>query len=147
MAKFAYSMQSVLNLKENLEEQAKIAYANELAVLRKEEEKLERFRQKKLFYEDKMRGNMEESLDVQALYECNQGIELMKEAIKEQQRVIARVQESVEKAREKLNDAMKERKIHEKLKENAFEEFVHELNVEEGKEIDELVAYNYASAT
>ncbi len=147
MAKFAYSMQSVLNLKENLEEQAKIAYANELAVLRKEEEKLERFRQKKLFYEDKMRGNMEESLDVQALYECNQGIELMKEAIKEQQRVIVRVQESVEKAREKLNDAMKERKIHEKLKENAFEEFVHELNVEEGKEIDELVAYNYASVT
>lgn len=147
MAKFAYSMQSVLNLKQNLEEQAKIAYANELAVLRREEETLERYKQKKLFYEEKMRGNMEETLDVQALFECNQGIELMKEAIKEQQKVIARAAERVEIAREKLNVAIQERKIHEKLKENAFEEFVHELNVEEGKEIDELVAYTYASAT
>lgn len=147
MAKFTYRMQSVLNLKENLEEQAKIAYADELAVLHQEEERMEQFRKKKLFYEDCMRGNMEEVLDVQALYECNQGIELMKEAIKEQHKVIEKAQERVERAREKLNDAMKERKIHEKLKENAFEEFVHELNVEEGKEIDELVAYTYSSAT
>jgi len=147
MAKFVYNMQSILNIKYNMEEQEKIAYAAELDKLRKEEEKLEAFRRKKLFYEDKMRGNMEDSLDVRTLYECNQGIELMKEAIKEQLKVIARAQEKVEIARERLNEAIKERKTHEKLRENAFEEFVHEINVEEGKEIDELVAYNYSSAT
>lgn len=147
MAKFAYSMQSILNLKYNLEEQEKIAYSNELEKLHREEEKLVRFRERKLFYEDKMRGNMEESLDVRALYECNQGIELMKEAIQEQKKEVAKAEERVEAAREKLNEAIVERKTHEKLKENAFEEFIHELNVEEGKEIDELVAYNYASVT
>ena len=37
----------------------------------------------------------------------------------------------------------KERKIHEKLKENSFEEFVREINAAESKEIDELVSYTY----
>jgi flagellar FliJ protein len=39
---------------------------------------------------------------------------------------------------------MKDRKIHEKLKENAFEEFKIELNNEEKKEIDQLVSFTYS---
>ena len=49
----------------------------------------------------------------------------------------------LERARGKLNEAVAERKIHEKLKENSFEEFVHEVNAAESKEIDELVSYTY----
>ena len=33
--------------------------------------------------------------------------------------------------------------IKEKLKEKAFEEFLHELNAQEMKEIDEVVSFNY----
>lgn len=36
-----------------------------------------------------------------------------------------------------------ERKIYEKLREKAFEEFKQELNAQEKKEIDELVSFNY----
>lgn len=42
-----------------------------------------------------------------------------------------------------MNEAVKERKIHEKLKENQFEVFLQELNREEIKEIDQLVSYQY----
>lgn len=147
MAKFTYNMQSVLNIKYKMENQEKIAYANEQAKLRREEEKLQKFKERRLFYENKMRGKMDQKLDVRALYECNQGIEIMKDAIKTQQKEVARAQINVDKAQERLNEAMKERKTHEKLRENAFEEFMHELNVQESKEIDELVSYNYASAT
>ena len=42
-----------------------------------------------------------------------------------------------------MNEAVKERKIHEKLKENQFEVFLQELNQEEMKEIDQLVSYQY----
>ena len=38
---------------------------------------------------------------------------------------------------------MKDRKTHEKLRENAFDEFLMELSAEEKKEIDELVSYKY----
>lgn len=147
MAKFVYNMQSILDIKYKLENQEKIAYANAQAALMKEEEKLEQFRKRKLYYEDKMRGSMQEALDVRELYECNQGIELMKEAIKNQKIQVAKAQVVVDKAQERLNEAVIERKTHEKLRENAFEEFVHELNAAESKEIDELVSYNYASAT
>lgn len=147
MAKFAYNMQSILNIKYKLENQEKIAYANAQAELRKEEEKLNQYRNRKQFYENKMRGKMQDTLDVRMLYECNQGIELMKQAIVDQKKEVAFAQKNVDKAQVRLNEAMKERKTHEKLRENAFEEFIQEINASESKEIDELVSYNYASAT
>ena len=115
--------------------------------LRKEEEKLNQYRERRLFYENKMRGKMEKKLDVRALYECNQGIEIMKDAITSQKKEVARAQVFVDQAQERLNEAMKERKTHEKLRENALEAFIQEMNAQESKEIDELVSYNYASAT
>lgn len=147
MAKFAYNMQSILNIKYKLESQEKIAYANAQAELRREEDKLNRYRDRRQFYENKMRGQMQETLDVRGLYECNQGIEIMKQAIEDQKQEVASAQKKADKAQERLNEAMKERKTHEKLRENAFEEFVREVNAGESKEIDELVSYNYASAT
>lgn len=147
MAKFAYNMQSILNIKYKLESQEKIAYANAQAELRKEEEKLDGYRDRRRYYENKMRTQMRDSLDVRSLYESNQGIEIMKQAIKDQKKEVATAQKKVDKAQERLNEAMKERKTHEKLRENAFEEFVREVNAGESKEIDELVSYNYASAT
>ena len=42
-----------------------------------------------------------------------------------------------------MNEVMQERKIHEKLREKAFDEFKQELAVAETKEIDELVSYTY----
>lgn len=146
MAKFVYSMQSILNIKYKLENQEKIAYANAQARLRKEEERLNQFRNRRSHYENKMRENLGKTLDVSTLYECNCGIELMKEAIKDQKKEVKKAQAGVDKAQERLNEAMKERKTQEKLRENAFEEFVQELNAKESKEIDELVSYNYATA-
>lgn len=145
MAKFVYNMQSILNIKYKLENQKKIAYANAQARLRSEEEKLNQYKDKRQYYENKMRGNMQEKLDVRALYECNQGIEIMKQAIVEQKRQVAAAQRGVDQAQELLNEAMKDRKTHEKLRERAFEEFMQELNAQENKEIDELVSYSYAS--
>jgi len=43
----------------------------------------------------------------------------------------------------KLTEAVQDRKIHEKLKEKAFDEFKLELNAQEVKEIDETVSFNY----
>lgn len=47
----------------------------------------------------------------------------------------------------RLNDAVKERKTYEKLRENAFEDFMQEMNAQESKEIDELVSYSYQSGS
>ena len=45
--------------------------------------------------------------------------------------------------RERLKNVMQERKVHETLKDKAFEEFLMEEKQQEGKEIDELTSYVY----
>ncbi len=56
---------------------------------------------------------------------------------------IARAAKAVEKARAALQELMQERKAHEKLKENAFEEFMKDELAAESKEIDQLTSYTY----
>ena len=54
-------------------------------------------------------------------------------------------QKEVDVARNKLEEAMKERKTFEKLKEKAFAKFIVEENKKEQKEVDEIVSYRYGS--
>lgn len=61
--------------------------------------------------------------------------------------VIANQQKNVDRAREKLDNAMKERKTYEKLKEKAFEEFKEQINAEEQKEINELVSFKFRTGS
>ena len=65
------------------------------------------------------------------------------ELMKQQAVRLRTAQRNLDKAREKLNEAVADRKVHEKLKEKAFEEFKAELNNEEKKEIDQLVSFTY----
>lgn len=145
MAKFAYQMQSILNIKCKLENQEKIAYSNAQLRLKNEEHKMTRIKDKKNFYAQQMRDEMQDRLNVKELDSCNQGIGIMKEAIKLQQVEVNMAQKSVDRAHVRLNEAMIERKTHEKLRENAFEEFVKEINAQESKEIDELVSYSFST--
>ena len=54
---------------------------------------------------------------------------------------INRAAKEVERCRAALQEVMQERKVHEKLKENAFQVFLHEEEASESKEIDQLTTY------
>lgn len=144
MAKFVYKMQNILNIKYQLESQAKIHFANMNAKLREEEEKLEQLRMRKQQYEQKSKELVEGGkIDLRKIRTCKDAIVAIEAAI-QMQRIEVRVAEkNVEVARAKLNDVMVERKIQEKLKEKAFEEFKVEIAQEENKEVDQLVSYSY----
>ena len=86
---------------------------------------------------------MKERLDVLQIETCKEAILLMDEYIATQEQVVARIEEELELAIAKMKEAIKERKIHEKLKEKQFEIFLQELNQEEMKEIDQLISYQY----
>jgi len=72
-------------------------------------------------------------------------VEAMKVLIRAQMLEVRRAEKDVEAARRRLHEAMQERKIHEKLREHAFEAFVEELEKEESKSVDELVSYSYST--
>ena len=101
--------------------------------------------QKKLYYEQQLTECLHDTLNMPRIKQYEQAVEDMKICIREQQHIIKQQEEKVAKARKKLDDAMKERKTYEKLKERAFEEFKLELNAVEQKEVDELVSFRHGS--
>ena len=143
MAGFHYKMQNILNIKYKLESQAKIAFAAAAAALAQEEEKLRLLRVRRMEYEEQARALRTELLDIPRINQCQQAVDAMKELIRRQQVSVHVAQRNLEMMRSQLNEVMKDRKTHEKLRENALEEFKHELASQEIKEIDQLVSYTF----
>ena len=143
MAKFAYRMQSILDIKEKMEGQAKIAYRTANAKLMDEQAKLQQIMFRKAGYESQARKLVNGTIDVPKIKECKRAVDAMKTMQRSQMMNVHVAEKNVELARTKLNEVMMERKTHEKLKEQAFEVFKQELQYAENKEIDELVSYTY----
>ncbi len=143
MAKFQYRMQSILNIKLKMEDQAKMQFAAAQARLNEEEEKLGALVQRKIGYEGELKKELQSVLNLMKIEELQNAVMRMEEYIVEQRREVEKATRVVENARRKLTEVMMERKSHEKLKENAFEQFIQDLNSAEGKEIDELTSYTY----
>ncbi len=144
MAKFVYRMQSILNIKEKMEEQAKIAFAQAIQQLAVEEERLQRLQQRRIQYLAEGAVLRQSVLDTVKLQENAAALDYVKEAIKDQIRRVKKAKEALERARLTLQEYRIERKTHEQLKEAAFEAFKEEIVKEESKETDELVSYVYA---
>jgi flagellar FliJ protein len=136
-------MENLLQIKSKLEEQAKIAYGNARMRLTKEEEKLELFVKKKVYYEEELRALRSGKLDIFRIKQCEQAIDIMKTNIKQQTTVVKNAAHRLEVARIRLSDAMIERKTQERLKEKAFEEYLQVFDAEERKEVDELNSFHY----
>ncbi len=143
MAKFIYRMQSILSIKEKMEEQAKMEFAAASIRLREEEERLRRMIERREEYLAEGARMRSAVLDPPSLQENEAAVRYMKEAIKEQRKQVKKAEEALEKARATLQEYMLERKTHEQLKEAAFEQFKIDLAKEESKEVDELVSYVY----
>ncbi|MCI8563083.1 MAG: flagellar export protein FliJ [Lachnospiraceae bacterium] len=146
MAKFIFKMESILSIKYKLEDQAKAEYGMEVAKLREEERKLEVLIAKKEAYQDALTKAVQDALVIREIKVLENSVENAKYNINVQKFVIKQQQQRVDQAREKLDNAMKERKTYEKLKEKAFEQFKMEIEAQERKEIDELVSFRFRSA-
>ncbi len=143
MAKFVYGMQNILNIKERMETQAKTEYAQMLGVLHDEENRMQSIVDTLNSYKAQAKALASGVLDIAKIRRCNEAIEITEEMAKNQSVRVKIAEKNVEAAMQKLTVAVKERKVQEKLKEKAFEEFLHELNAQEMKEIDEVVSFNY----
>ena len=143
MSKFIYRMQNILNMKYKLEEQAKTEFMLANQILREEEEKLQKLKDRKAGYEEEVRRLLQNSLQVERIKENQEAVTRMGEFIIEQMACVKEAQYQVDLKAEKLTELRKERKAQEKLKEKAFENFLQEENAKESKEIDELVSFTY----
>lgn len=143
MARFRYRMQGILDIKLKMETQARQEFAQAKLLLDKEEEQLELLKERKRMYEEQAAELLKGRLDVLEIVANNESILHTEEAIAEQEVQVQVARERMEEVREKLKNVMQERKVHETLKDKAFEEFLMEEKQQESKEIDELTSYIY----
>ena len=145
MAKFFYKMQNILDIKEKLETQARNEYAVANSVLAEEEEKLERLEVRRQQYEARLKELYTGMLDMKEIAYVSEAAEMMKYYKQQQENNVKKARKQVDIARDRLQEAMQERKTHEKLKENAFEQFKTDVATAESKEVDELTSYRFGS--
>ena len=143
MARFHYSMQSILNIKMKMETQKKQAFSAARAVLDQEEEKLQGLFRRKQGYVEEAEELLCGALNLRDIGENNAAILRMDDFIADQKVCVSAAEKKLELARAEMTEAMKERKTHENLKEKAFAQFMLEENRREGKVVDELTSYVY----
>lgn len=143
MAKFKYRMQNILDIKQKLEEAAKMEFAEANVRVMEEEEKLAALHGRRRVYEAEGKRLRKQQMHVPDIKNNIQALDILRDMIKDQQKEVERAKEIQEEKRLALQSAMQERKTQEKLYENAFAEFVQEENAREGREVDELTSYKY----
>lgn len=143
MARFRYSMQSILDIKLKMETQAKQEFSAARAALDEEEARLARLYDRKREYEREAERLRSGTLNIRNMEENKTAILCMENFIIDQRVCVKEAENVLEQARMKLAEVMMERKTHESLKEKAFSEFLKEENRREGKEVDELTSYTY----
>ena len=104
MAKFVYRMQSILNIKEKMEEQAKQAFAAANHQLTVEEQRLQRLSQRRIQYLAEGAVLRQQLLDPLRLQENAAALDYIKEAIIEQRIRVRKAEEAVERARQILQE-------------------------------------------
>ncbi|MGN0346446.1 MAG: flagellar export protein FliJ [Lachnospiraceae bacterium] len=143
MGRFRYNMQNILGIKEKMETQEKQQFALQTKRLTEEEEKLhvlEAEKERLIEEGKKLRLTKINILDIK---ENTAAKQYQDELIKKQEAQVKTAQKNREIARIRMQKAIQEREIYEKLKEKAFEEFMAEENRAQAKEIDELTSYVY----
>lgn len=143
MKKFSFELEGVFSIKQKLEGQAKINFGLASAKLNEEEQKRDELIARKNGYEEELRDSIRDRLDIKNIKKLRDAIEIVEERIKQQILAVKRAEKQVELARAKLNEAVRERKTIEKLKEKKLEAYMDEMKADEQKQINELVSYRH----
>ncbi len=138
-------MQNILDLKLKLEDQAKMEYAEQRKRLSEAEEKEQELRREKEEYLEEAVRLRQDKLNIIDIKSNVGAMHTMDILIEKQVEVVRQEEEQLEERRARLENVMKERKAQEKLREKAFERYVHEENAAESKMIDELTSYTYGN--
>ena len=143
MANFKYSMQNILEIKMKLETQAKNEFSIANRKYQTEKDRLDELVLKRVGYETRLKESLCGELNIRDINNLKKDINSIKSAIRTQLSNVKKAEDELEIKRYALNELMKERKTHEKLREKKFDEFQKEERDNESKEIDQLVSFTY----
>ena len=144
MARFNYRLQGVLDLRLQQEEQVKMEFAHASKELNDQIDILNGYiNTRNEFIREGYELRSESIMDVQKIMDNNYYQRQMDVIIQDQEVKVESYRAKFEVARMKLTKAVQERKMQERLKEKAFEQFMEEEKEAEAKEVDERTSFTY----
>ncbi|HOP91768.1 MAG TPA: flagellar export protein FliJ [Acetivibrio thermocellus] len=146
MGKFVFRMQSLLNLKIQMENSLKNELGKAVRELERQKDILNRLNREMNECIENINGKFGEGISVGELRKYNTYISYLSDRVKLQKENIKKAQLVVDKYRDKLIKAMQERKVLEKLRKKKYEEYVREQLKEEQKLNDEIVSFNISNS-
>lgn len=142
MKKFKFRYESVLKMRMDQEDRIKNELAQVITIRQNKIDALEKLIQSAQLYDYHVQTVLEsgDSSNERAGFSQNKRYYRdKKSALRDE---IEKLDQKIKQIQLKLVDAMKERKVMEKLKENAFKEFVEAINEADEKLIEEVVNYS-----
>ncbi|HEY5583595.1 MAG TPA: flagellar export protein FliJ [Ruminiclostridium sp.] len=143
MQKFGFRLESVLNLKSQLEDNAKNTLAGSTRELESQKNCLEDLKNINDGSINSLNAEIDEGISVFRIKNYNSYLAFMRKKITDQKENVNIAEGVVDIDREGLIKAMQGRKILEKLKEKKYQEYVIEQNKSEQLLIDELNSFKF----
>ena len=145
MPRFEFRLDRFLSVKEQIEDQKEIEYAAALRQVEEEKARLAELEQAREHTVEDLRKSVAKLIAPIEIRRYNNNIERLKHLIVVQKECLETAKLYAEEKRLELVEAMKERKAIEKVKENAYEEYVLRENRITRRTTDELTSYKYAT--
>ncbi|TAL35445.1 MAG: flagellar export protein FliJ [Spirochaetes bacterium] len=139
MKKFKFTLEKLLDLRGAREKEIQNELAGVLSVQNRERMKQEQYRRAIREQHEKFSGRLKQgrfSYGESVMFQ--RYMEFAHMVVKDQQVKIERLEPEIQKVRERLIEAQKQRKVVERLKERKWQEYQYEYNREMAKEIDDM---------
>ncbi len=139
MRRFKFRLQSVLNIKEKKLEDERLKLASIISTLEAQKDVFLELNEKKENLEKELNSTLENSiLDIQNVVAYKNYINRLEDDIKTQFEIIKKTQIELEEQQMQVNQAYKEVKVLEKLKEKQYNNFLFEYEQNQIKELDDI---------
>jgi len=143
MKRFNFRLQRVLDVKNTIEEVKRRNFLTASSEHEKRVRILEVYVQTLYKYLDELRTKHKKTLSSQDINLYYNYFESMSRLIEFQKKEIENARVELEKMREELIAAVKDRKIIERLKERQFRNYLKEVDMEEQKHLDEVSGISF----
>ena len=144
MKKFTFRLQVVLNMREKTLEDKRLEMAQVVKRLNVQIEKLEGLKQKQERLTNELNGIYDnDEIDIGGIYTYKSFIAKLFDEIRNQEKIITEWRKLLRIKQNEINEALKQVKILEKLKEKEEKKFNDFINYQEAKEIDDIVTTRY----
>ncbi|MBS7528396.1 flagellar export protein FliJ [Fusibacter paucivorans] len=141
MKKFKFRYESILTLRLNAEDDVKNELAAKIAKRQKLMDERDTMQQRRYDYDQHIQAMVKAGCRAETLQAIRDGKDYYRRHINRLDASIETMDQEIEATQERLVEAVKARKIMEKVKENEYAQFMDEFNRDEQKVIEEIVNY------